>query len=136
MKDYVIKINDVPAFRLALKAEYEAGSTYVHEAEVDGELEYKLNITKTGVLPNVGVATVSISRLSPEELAWGESLPQVQIIGEAKDQYIKEIDDIEWITNGKGLYHAIHLQNPITYQDEDGNDIIYTPPLLHCIIGS
>ena len=128
MKDYVIKIIDIPLFRIALQAEIDNGLGYAY---IDDNNEAKLALGITKTIPRVGNATASISRLSDDEYTWLMTLPQVQDLGRGSP-YIKEITDIVWETGGEGFYHAIHLQTPI----DDGEGGTITPPLLHSIIAS
>lgn len=132
MRDYVIKIKDIPPWRTALRAEAEAKSPYAY---IDDNDEAKLNLTVTGVIAKLGSATVSICRLNADEHQWLTSLTQVQELGSA-EQYINDIEDITWINSGKGLYHAIHLQDNYEVDDGQGGTITMTPPLLHCIFAN
>jgi hypothetical protein len=129
MRDYIIKIKDIPPWRAALRAEAEAKSPYAY---IDDNDEAKLNLAVTGVIAQIGNATVSICRLNDDEHQWLTGLTQVQELGSA-DKHIREINDINWINSGKGLYHAIHLQTDYDIDDGDGGTITVTPPLLHCI---
>ena len=130
--DYIIKVADIPPFRIALKAEAEAGSPYARVDEDTGES--KLVLPVTGVIASIGTATASICRLSEEQYDWLIALPRVVELGSAP--VIKEMEDITWIGSGKGLYHAIHLQTPYDVDDGEGGTITVTPPLLHCILAS
>ena len=132
MKDYVIKINDVTPWRIALRAEADAASSYAFVNQAD---EVKLALPMTGVVAQVGSSTVSICRLRQEEHDWLIGLASVQEIGFG-DPFIKEISDITWINGGKGLYHSIHLQTTSEVDDGDGGTITITPPELHGVIYS
>ena len=98
-------------------------------ASVDEEGNVKVTLPKTMVVYR-GTQTASICRLTPEQLAWYTSINQVQVVGVAKVQYIKEMSDIDWEPNGKALYHQVHDQTPI----DMGEDGTYTPTELHCVI--
>ena len=132
MRDYVIKIADIPPFRTALRAEAEAGSPYARITEDD---QVKLVLTVTGIIAKIGNSTASICRLSQEEYDWLMELPQVVELGNG-NPFIKEMDDITWIGSGKGFYHAIHTQTPYDIDDGEGGMITITPPLLHCVLAS
>ena len=132
MRDFVIKIKDIPPWRTALRAEAEANSPYAY---IDDRGEAKLNLTVTGIIAQIGNATVSICRLNDDEYQWLTSLTQVQELGSA-EQYINDIEDITWINSGKGMYHAIHLQDNYEVDDGQGGTRIVTPPLLHCIFAN
>ena len=132
MRDIVIKIADIPPWRTALRAEAEAGSPY---AVIDDNDEVKLNLPVTGVIATIGTATASICRLTQDQYDWLAAMPQVIELGSG-DPLIKEMDDITWIGAGKGLYHAIHLQNTYDVDDGEGGTITITPPLLHCVLAS
>lgn len=132
MRDYVIKIKDIPPWRTALRAEAEANSQYAY---IDDNDEAKLRLTVTGIIAQIGNATVSICRLSDDEYEWLTGLTQVQELGNA-EQYINDIEDITWITSGKGMYHTIHLQTDYDIDDGQGGTITVTPPLLHCIFAN
>jgi len=132
VKDFVIKIKDIPPWRTALRAEAEANSPYAY---IDDNDEAKLNLTVTGVIAEIGNATVSICRLSNAEHQWLTGLTQVQELGNAT-KYINAIEDITWIASGKGLYHAIHLQTDYEVDDGQGGTRTVTPPLLHCIFAN
>lgn len=128
MKDYVIKIADIPPWRTALRAEAEAGSPYAYiDKNTD---EAKINLPVTGIIAQVGSSTASICRLDDGQHTWLVGLSQVIELG-AGDPYIKDIDDVAWIGQGLGLYHAIHDQTPVDH----GNGPV-TPPELHCILAS
>jgi len=127
MRDYVIKIADIPPFRNALRAEAESGSSYAYITDDD---EVKLNLTVTGVIAKIGNATASICRLNQDEYDWLMSLPQVVELGKG-NPFIKEIGDIAWEGQGKGFYHAIHKQDPYDIDDGEGGTIPVTPALLH-----
>jgi hypothetical protein len=145
MRDYVIKINDVNPWRTALRAEALAGSPY---ASIDTNDEVKLNLATTGIIGRLGQSTVSICRLTQEQYDWLLSLPQVTELGRGEvintetegpatlETFIKDLSDITWIGAGKGLYHAIHLQEPYEVTDGEGGTILITPPLLHCTLAS
>lgn len=130
--DYVIKIVDTPAFISELRTEAENGSPYAYIDE--GDDDARLNLAVTGKIAKVGTSTVSIYRLNEAEHIWLTGIPQVQELGSAP--VIKEMDDITWITSGKGFYHAIHAQTPYDVDDGEGGTITITPPLLHCILAS
>ncbi len=132
MRDYIIKVADIPPWRTALRAEAEAGSPY---AVIDENDEVKLNLPATGVIAKIGTATVSICRLTQEQYDWLIGVPQVKELGSG-DPLIKDMDDITWIGSGKGFYHAIHLQTPYDVDDGEGGVITITPPLLHCVLAS
>ena len=132
MRDYVIKIKDVPPWRTALRAEAEADSPYAY---IDDNDEAKLNVTVTGVIAQLGKATVSICRLNQDEHQWLTIITQEQELGSAT-QYNENITDINWIASGKGMYHAIHLQTPYDIDDGEGGAITVTPPMLHCIFAN
>lgn len=132
MNDYVIKIADIPPFRVALRAEAETGNPYAYiDEETDGA---KHNLPITGIIATLGNATASICRLDTEQHAWLLSLPQVDELGSAS--VIREMNDITWETNGKGFYHAIHDQTPRDVDDGQGGTTTVTPPMLHCILAS
>jgi len=131
-KDYIIKIIDIVPWRTALREEAEAGSLYAYINEQD---EVKLNVPVTGIIARVGPATASICRLSTEEYDWLIALPQVVELGSGSP-YIREIGDITWVGQGKGLYHAIHSQAAYNVPDGEGSEISITPPELHCVIAS
>lgn len=132
MRDYVIKIADIPPWRTALRAEAEAGSPY---AVIDENDEVKLNLPVTGVIAKIGTATASICRLTQDQYDWLIGMPQVVELGSGSP-YIKELSDVTWVGPGKGLYHAIHLQTPYDVYDGEGGTITITPPLLHCVLAS
>lgn len=133
IKDYVIQIKEIKPFRDALRVEADRG---VGWAFINKNGEAKLSLTVTGMIPTNGVKTVSISRLSDEQKEWLLSLPHTQVLGEAKEQYIREMTDIIWQTSGKSKYHLLHKQAPVEIDDGEGGTIIYTPPLLHCVLAS
>lgn len=133
MNDKVIKVSDIPPFQAALDAEAEAGSPYAHIYPPMVNAVHNLPVT--GIIAKIGNATVSICRLTQDQLDWITSLPGVSVLGSG-DPYIKEMSDITWIGAGKGLYHAIHLQDPYDVNDGDGGTITVTPPLLHCVLAS
>jgi len=126
IRDYVIKIIDLPLFRNALQDEIDNGTGYA--AVINGQPE--LTLDETGITPRVGNATVSIKRIDDDRYNWLVSLPQLQDLGRG-DPYIKEINDVAWESGGKGFYHAVHLQTPY---EVNGQTI--TPSELHCIIWS
>ena len=132
MRDYVIKIIDIPLFRIALQAEIDNGLGYAY---IDDNNEAKLALGITKTIPRVGNATASISRLSDDEYTWLMTLPQVQDLGRGSP-YIKEITDITWESGGEGFYHAIHLQTPYNVDDGEGGTVTITPPVLHSVIAS
>jgi len=133
MIDYVIKIADLPPFKAALKTAAEAGN---HYARIKPPLtEAELALPVTGIIAKIGNATVSICRLTGIQYDWLVGLPAVVELGSG-DPFIKEISDITWIGAGKGLYHAIHLQDFREVDDGEGGTITMTPPLLHCILAS
>jgi hypothetical protein len=132
MRDYIIKINDVTPWRVALRSEALANSPYAY---VDGKDEAKLNLPVTGVIARIGKATVSICRLNQDQYDWLTGLPQVTELGNAT-QYIRDMSDVNWIGAGKGLYHTVHLQTPYDVDDGEGGTVTITPPLLHCILAS
>lgn len=133
MNDKVIKVLDVPPFQAALNVEAEAGSLYAHIYPPMVNAVHNLPVT--GIIAKVGTATVSICRLNQEQLDWIRSLPGVSVLGSG-NPYIKEMSDITWVGAGKGLYHAIHLQDSYEVDDGGGGTITITPPLLHCILAS
>ncbi len=133
MKDYVIKINDIVPWRVALRAEAEAGSPYAYIDE--NTAEAKLALPATGILARIGNSTASICRLNTEQHEWLTGLAQVVELGHGSP-YIKTLDDVTWTGSGKGLYHAIHLQTPYDVDDGEGGSITRTPPELHCVIAS
>lgn len=133
MKDYVFEVKEIQPFREALRIEAENGSKWAYLDETNSP---KLNVLKTGIIPYSGVKTVSIVRLTIEQKEWGEQLPGVTFLGEAKEQYIKEESDINWTSTGKTRYHNIFKQDKITREDEDGNTYEVAPPLLHCVLAS
>lgn len=132
MRDYIIKVADIPPWRTALRAEAEAGS---HYAVIDDNDEVKLNLPVTGVIATIGTATASICRLNQDQYDWLAAMPQVIELGSG-DPLIKDMGDITWVESGKGLYHAIHLQNTYDVDDGEGGTITITPPLLHCVLAS
>ena len=105
MSDYVVKINDVVPWRIALEAEYAEGSKYVHKTD-EGE-------NKIEVMDEAGDPT-----------------------GTFVNGLINDINDITWITGGKGFYHSIHKQTPYDVDAGEGGIITINPPLLHCVIAS
>ena len=132
MRDYVIKISDIPPFHIALRAEVDAGSPYAYITEDD---EVRHNLPITGVIPKAGNATVSICRLNQAQHDWITGLAGVSILGTGAP-YIKDIDDVTWKTQGKGFYHAIHDQTPYDIDDGEGGTITVTPSLLHGVLWS
>jgi len=126
MKDYVIKVNDNPAHRNALRSEAESDSRWCYINQDD---EVKLNLPKTMVVYR-GIQTAAICRLTEEQLTWYTSINQVSMVGQAKVQFIKSMDDIDWEPSGKSLYHQVHDQTPVDL----GEDGTYTPTELHCVI--
>jgi len=133
VKDYVIKINDVVPWRVALRAEAEAGSGYVSIDEDTDEV--RLNLPQTGIIAQVGNSVVSILRLNQNEYDWLTGLPQVSVLGTCTE-FIKGMNDIDWIGAGKGLYHSIHTQDPIEVDDGEGGTVFINPSELHCILAS
>ncbi len=132
MKDFVIKISDIPPFQTALTIEAINGSPYAYLDEDD---KVKINVPITGLIAQIGSSTASICRLNNDQYLWLMSLPQVVELGSG-DPYIKELIDVTWIGQGKGLYHAIHVQTPFDIDDGDGGTMRVTPPELHCILAS
>lgn len=132
MKDYVIKVADIPPWRVELRAEAEAESPY---AVINEDDEVKLNLPVTGVIATIGTATASICRLTQDQYDWLIAMPQVVELGSG-NPLIKEMADITWVGSGKGLYHAIHLQTPYDVDDGEGGTTTITPPLLHCVLAS
>jgi len=124
MIDYVIKILDITAFRIALRNEI---SSYAY---LDDQYNPKHNLPITGVIPSMDNVTVAICRLDSEQYVWLMSLPHVKELGSG-NPYIKEMSDITWVESGKEAYHAIYDQSPY---DVDGETV--TPPLLHCVLAS
>jgi len=118
IRDYVIKIIDLPLFRAALQTEIDNGTAYAHIPEGGGDPELLLD--ETGITPRVGNATVSIKRIDDDRYNWLIGLPQVQDLGRG-NLFIKEITDITWEPGGLGFYQAIYLAGD---------------PELHCIIWS
>jgi len=132
IRDYVIKILDIPLFSNALQDEIDNGTAYVNGkayARVTNG-EPVLLLDETGIIPRVGNAAVSIKRIDDDQYSWLVSLPQLQDLGRG-NPYIKEISDVAWETGGEGFYHAVHLQTPYEVNGET-----ITPPELHCIIWS
>lgn len=128
MKDYIIKIADIPPWRTALRTEAESGSLYAYiDKNTD---EAKINVPITVTIAQVGNSTASICRLNDDQYLWLMSLPQVVELGSG-DPYIKDLDDVTWIGQGLGLYHAIHDQTPYN----NGTRMV-TPPKLHSILAS
>lgn len=132
MKDYVTQVKEIQPFIEALLDDYnsETPSGYVYLNDND---EPKLNFSKTGVIPTDGISTVAIVRINEDQKAWFEVIsPHAKILGEALEQHIKNIDDVNWITSGKMLYHSIYKQDPMP----DGEGGFITPSLLHCVLAS
>lgn len=147
MRDYITEVIDTPVFRNALLAEAEAGSPHCY---VDDNGDAKLIATKTP-LKVTGVESIALSRLSQEQVDWFLTLPRTAVIGKAKDttyldednveqvlegKFIKSFEDIEWVINGEQRYCAAYNKSAISYQDENGDTVTITPPLLHGIIAS
>ncbi len=119
IRDYVIRIIDLPLFRAALQTEIDNGTGYAGINEGSGDPELLLDAT--GITPRVGNATVSIKRLDDDAYDWLVALPQTHDLGRG-NPWIKEISDITWETGGLGFYESIYIANG--------------GPELHCIIWS
>ena len=154
MKDYIIKVANLTAFNVAIKSHAEAkewepetkpknreekqaqdkerGDRRKH-AYVDAEGNAKLSVPKTKRKAKQGNTTASLCRLDAIELAFMLEQPGVSILGQG-DSFIKTIDDVEWETNGKADYHAIHSITPQEIDDGEGGKITITPPQLHGVI--
>ena len=104
MRDYITEVNDTPIFRTALLAEVEAGSPYCYLTE---EGDAKLTFCKVPVL-GLGDKSVSVCRLSDEEITWFLSLPCTVLLGEALTDYITEYSDVAWCEGGEAEYFAVN----------------------------
>lgn len=132
LRDYLTAVRETPVFRNALIAEYDKHSPYVNKNEDD---EYTLTSATTAIVYR-GIESVAIARIGQAELDWFLSLPHTEIIGEAKDKYIADFDDVVWLTNGEQSYYNIYDKTPKVHKDEDGNDYEVTPPKLHGALAS
>ena len=125
LKDYVVYVDSIVDFRAYLVA---SDSTYVSDE--------KLNITKT-LARNATGSTVSFVRIDANEWSFFEGCTACRILGEAKESFIKSLEDIAFYTlTDKYLYYTVHDKTQVTYQDEDGKDYTSAPPLIHGIMAS
>jgi len=132
MRDYIVKITDLPAWELLVAAQDD---TYV---STDDEGNSEITLARTGIIIhkiNSTENTVSICRLSDAEHTWLTGLTGVEVLGSAT-AYIKDISDITWETGGQESYHYIYSQDTYEIDDGDGGTINVTPPKLHCLLAS
>lgn len=122
MKDYVIAVTDLSAFRESLRQK-KVEQSYYDEDNNTG----RLLICKSRVFYN-GEQSVSIVRAG-DEIRNLISLPEVELLGEGKK--ITNFDSVTW--HNESLYKSIYPATPIEL-DHEGEKIIHHPPKLHSIL--
>lgn len=126
IKDYLFASTDLDAFRNSLANHIGTIASLTDEGSV------RLDSTKSRVYYN-GNQSVAVVRVrNNQELDLLNSLDAFVQIGEAKAQFIRSIDDIEFIEGGEPLYYSIYDKQPTTFTDEEtGETMTHNPPKLH-----
>jgi len=127
LKDYVVHVNSIVKFKEHLLT-HVATSSFISGTTTDN---VKISIPKVLAYSEVG-ATVSIARADAEQLAYFVECEDCNVIGEAKEQYINSLTDINFYTESdKELYYSVHSISPISFIDEEGVSYEVTPPEIH-----
>ena len=116
LKDYVVHVNSIVKFKEHLLT-HVATSSFISGTTVE---DVKVNITKVLSYSELG-ATISIARANAEQLAYFVDCDECDVIGEAEEQFINSLTDINFYTEtNKELYYSVYSISPILYTDEAG----------------
>lgn len=122
MKDYITHVENIENLKIEIEKNQDKFDVVAFIDE-DG-----LVVRTPKAKPKYnGEKSVSICRCTDDEIALVKELNSITVIGEAKEQLIKQESDVIWAAFGKEKYLDV-CPLEVTYIDEDGQEQTRTRP--------